>query len=95
MHNGDLLECSQFFAQQGEVIITEGYNFHWQNPNGLLIKRWDNAPHHPELNGFPDHVHDASEGNVISGLAGINLERVLDLISQQLVTEKQNKGGRG
>jgi len=39
MRNGDLLECSEFFTQQGEIVVTESYNFHWQNPDGLLIKR--------------------------------------------------------
>jgi len=92
MRNGDLLECSEFFTQQGEIVVTESYNFHWQNPDGLLIKRWDNAPHHPELNGFPDHVHSASEDNVMPGLVGINLERVLALVSQQLATGKTERG---
>ena len=33
------------------------YHFHWQDHNNQLIRRWDNAPHHPELDTFPDHVH--------------------------------------
>lgn len=33
------------------------YHFHWQDDNNQLIKRWDNAPHHPEVKTFPDHVH--------------------------------------
>lgn len=31
------------------------YSFHWQDQSGHLIRRWDNAPHHPNLNTFPHH----------------------------------------
>jgi hypothetical protein len=30
-----------------------------------LIKRWDNARHHPEIDTFPHHLHDGSDENVI------------------------------
>ncbi|HMF34887.1 MAG TPA: DUF6516 family protein [Candidatus Lokiarchaeia archaeon] len=35
------------------------YSYHWQNPDGTLIIRWDNAPHHPELRSFPNHKHNS------------------------------------
>jgi len=34
------------------------YSFHWQDAQGKLKQRWDNAPHHPELPNFPHHVHN-------------------------------------
>lgn len=30
-----------------------------------MIKRWDNAPHYPQISSFPDHLHDGSEQTVI------------------------------
>ena len=33
------------------------YTFHWQDPDGKLISRWDNAPHFRELATFPHHKH--------------------------------------
>jgi hypothetical protein len=30
-----------------------------------LAKYRDNAKHHPEINTFPNHLHDGSEENVI------------------------------
>ncbi len=33
------------------------YSYHWQDKDKNLIIRWDNAPHHPELNNFPHHLH--------------------------------------
>lgn len=33
------------------------YSFHWQDKEGTLIARWDNAPHHPEIGTYPHHIH--------------------------------------
>ncbi len=29
------------------------YSFHWQDEEGKLIARWDNAAHHPEIRTYP------------------------------------------
>ncbi len=34
------------------------------------ILRWDNAPHHPELENFPHHFHDEDDTKHPSDLAG-------------------------
>ena len=49
---------------QGQLRVTK-YRFHWQHESGKLFKRWDNAPHHPEIETFPDHLHDGSEDYVV------------------------------
>lgn len=33
------------------------YSYHWQEENGTLLVRWDNAPHHRGLKTFPHHKH--------------------------------------
>jgi hypothetical protein len=33
------------------------YKFHYQDAQGHLIFRYDNAPHHPYLDTFPAHKH--------------------------------------
>ena len=33
------------------------YSYHWQNNNGELIIRWDNAPYHDKINTYPHHKH--------------------------------------
>jgi hypothetical protein len=33
-----------------------------------LIKRWDNARHFPELNGFPHHVHIGAADKAADGV---------------------------
>jgi hypothetical protein len=45
------------------------YSFHWQDIQGKTVRRWDNAPHHKELDHAPHHVHigddhvEGSSGN--------------------------------
>ncbi|MEZ4525749.1 MAG: DUF6516 family protein [Desulfobacterales bacterium] len=51
------------------ITISDGrmnlskYGFHWQDKQGELKCRWDNAPHHPELPNAPHHRHN-SDGSV-------------------------------
>lgn len=55
--NGDILEFSEYitiFQREPKVL---SYSYHWQTSDGTLVKRWDNVPHHSELNSFPDHLH--------------------------------------
>ena len=42
------------------------YSYHWQNEQGNLIARWDNAAHWPDVATFPHHVHLGSEDYVIA-----------------------------
>lgn len=77
---GSLLEIFELFQiVEGRVQVTK-YSFHWQDKTGKLLKRWDNAAHHPELSTSPHHVHDGAEKNVrVHG--PISAEEVLTLIA--------------
>ena len=33
------------------------YSYHWQDKEKILISRWDNAPHHSNIETFPHHLH--------------------------------------
>ncbi|WP_338818455.1 hypothetical protein MTCOM_23630 [Moorella thermoacetica] len=37
------------------------YSYHWQDENKRLIKRWDNAAHHPEIKTRPHHMHEKGQ----------------------------------
>ena len=64
--NDDLLELTERVeVQAGEIVVTK-YRHHWQNQEGTLLKRWDNAPHYPQTASFPHHLHDGSEANVVA-----------------------------
>lgn len=56
--NDDLLELTgRVEVWAGEIVVTK-YRHHWQSQEGVLIKRWDNAPHYPQVASFPHHLHD-------------------------------------
>ena len=55
--NLSVLELSIFaFASRHKVMIDK-YRYHDMDMRGRLVFRYDNAPHHRELQSFPDHKH--------------------------------------
>jgi len=66
LKDGLIVELTERIIEESGTFNTTKYRFHWQNKSGELIKRWDNAPHHPEINSFPDHLHDGAVDNVKS-----------------------------
>ena len=64
--NWDLIEMTERAIEvQGSLEVSK-YRHHWQDRNGLLIKRWDNAPHYRSIDTFPYHLHDGAEDHVVS-----------------------------
>lgn len=72
--NGSSLHCKEYLG-----LNQRKYSFHWQNKNGDLIRRWDNAPHHPEIATFPHHVH-LPNGQILNSY-DISIEEVMTVIS--------------
>jgi hypothetical protein len=62
---------------------TMAYRFHWQDRNGALIRRWDSAPHFPNVAGFPHHIH-VGEGDSVEPGKPINCLEVLVEIDREL-----------
>jgi len=91
MADGGFLEIAEFFVLEASTITVENYKFHWQDSQGRLIKRWDNASHHPEVENFPHHLHDGSEENVVPGVSNIDTEIALQLISQCLAGQEESQ----
>lgn len=84
MSDGSLLELTERLVEEKRTLFIKKYRYHWQNRNGQVIMRWDNAPHHPEIESFPHHLHDGSETNVVrhSEIRGMDaLSRVIVLIA--------------
>lgn len=83
LRGSGLLEMfERFQVVEGRVQVAK-YSFHWQDAAGQLLKRWDNAAHHPELPTRPHHVHDSAEANV-QPHAPISAEEVLALIEAEV-----------
>ena len=52
------------------------YSYHVQKGE-QMVRRWDNAPHWPDMKTFPHHLHLGSEKNVLESREVI-VEDVLD-----------------
>jgi len=62
--DGSRLDASERAEEiNGRLLVTK-YSFHWQDTDGQLIARWDNAAHHLALPTFPHHIHDGAEENI-------------------------------
>ena len=66
LRDGSLLEMFELFQVVNGKVNVRKYSFHWQGANSHLIKRWDNAAHHPEVLTYPPHLHDGTESNVLA-----------------------------
>jgi hypothetical protein len=56
------------------------YRYHYEDPDGRLVFRYDNAPHHPEVETFPHHKH-LSDGRVVPSVEQ-SLPRVLEEVAE-------------
>jgi hypothetical protein len=56
--DGSILEFAEYIQVVSGKIVRPTYSYHWQTSRGKLRRRWDNAPHHPEIRTFPDHQHN-------------------------------------
>lgn len=68
-----VIHCFEYVLLDESIGISK-YSFHWQDVAGNLICRWDNAPHHPELDNFPYHVHTKDK---VSASSEMNLRTIL------------------
>lgn len=88
--DGGVVEMFEYFRIKAatEVEVT-AYSFHWQDESGRLLKRWDNAPHHPEVSTFPHHLHDGAE-ECLKPHEAMNAGRLLALLTSK--SESTEKG---
>jgi hypothetical protein len=61
LQSQDIVETFVYLSDQDGVAYLRDYSLHWQRKDSTLVQRWDTAPHHPELAGFPHHTHKAIE----------------------------------
>ena len=83
LQDKSFVEMFEFFEIQSDRVKVIKYSFHWQKDNGQLIKRWDNAAHHPEIETYPHHLHDGAE-DVVFAYQPVSFEEILQIISEQV-----------
>jgi hypothetical protein len=63
---GSLFEVSEAVICEENQLRHLGYSYHFQNKENQLIFRYDNTPHYPDIETFPNHKH--LPGNVIKSV---------------------------
>ena len=78
----EFADGSRLFVRQVVLKeITFKYAYHWQNREGQLRCRWDNAPHWPDVPTHPHHKHIMSDGTtIVEASTGGDLEAIFDEI---------------
>ena len=83
LQDKSFVEMFEFFEIQSDRVKVIKYSFHWQKDNGQLIKRWDNAAHHTEIETYPHHLHDGAE-DVVFAYQPVSFEEILQIVSEQV-----------
>ena len=52
-----ILEIVEVIKVTDQQLSVTKYKYHFQNADDCLIFRYDNAPHHKEIDTFPHHKH--------------------------------------
>ena len=79
--DNSLLEISEAIHATGGAMVWLSYRYHYQQLDGSVIFRYDNTPHHPELNTHPEHKH--LKETVVSA-SRPDLERVFEEVRAHL-----------
>jgi hypothetical protein len=89
-----LVKIKAKFVNESVLYITEvetddheKYSYHWQSKDGNLIIRWDNSPHHDDLETFPYHKHVSKK---VFPSHRVTIQEILEEIKDILSTNYTN-----
>jgi hypothetical protein len=74
-------------ATEEDNAQVKRYSYHWMDPSSRLRLRWDNVRHYSKLPGFPHHLHDRAEKQVVSS-EPMTLSKALERIAQDIESFK-------
>ncbi len=80
--DGTVLHFIEFIKIQGKKANRLKYKYHLQSEKGDLIKRWDNVPHHREIDTFPHHMHDKKG---VHASSNVDLKSIIDMIIDEMM----------
>ena len=89
---GSLTLTGGFELFVAEYVVTEPtmkrlkYRYHLQTVGKDFIARWDNPPHHPEVESHPDHLHLTQ--SIVKPSSAMDLDSVLEAILPLLTQDK-------
>lgn len=59
--DSSILEISIFATESRNTLSIDKYRLHYMNSTGQMLFRYDNAPHHPEIDSYPHHKHTSDK----------------------------------
>jgi len=65
--DNSVLHIREYVNVQNDIELYM-YAYQYQDANDLLIFRYDNTPHFPNLSTFPHHKHNGNETDVIPSI---------------------------
>ncbi len=78
------MEITLYVRRANTELVMEKYRYQWMNEDRTqLRRRWDDAPHYPDLANFPHHCHVGSEETVESSQE-MDIQTLLDFIQAEL-----------
>nr|MDO8077872.1 DUF6516 family protein [Candidatus Freyarchaeota archaeon] len=82
--DGSKLEFAEYVVISGGKVNKVRYRYTWLLEDAVLT-RWDNAPHHPELETYPHHKHEAER---VWKCSEPSLASILDNIEKKLTSAR-------
>jgi hypothetical protein len=79
--NNSLLEISEAIRIVDSNFTWLSYRYHYQRPDGSVIFRYDNTPHHPDVKTHPDHKHI---GESVIESQRPDIEKILSEVKEHL-----------
>jgi len=76
-----LVDFSELYVREYVSEDDHLYSYHWQDKNGKLRIRWDNAPHHKHIKTFPHHMHAPN----VKESSEVDLGDVLKVIEGKII----------
>lgn len=55
--DSSILEIAIFASQSRNTLSIDKYRLHYMNNTGEMLFRYDNAPHHSDIDSHPHHKH--------------------------------------
>jgi len=55
--DSSILEIAIFATESHGTVSIDKYRLHYMNSAGQMLFRYDNSPHHPEIDTHPHHKH--------------------------------------
>ncbi|MDY6950430.1 MAG: DUF6516 family protein [Thermodesulfobacteriota bacterium] len=82
--DASILEMAIFATEALDSLYVDKYRFHYRDGTGKMLFRYDNAPHHSEVDSHPHHKH--TPGKIVPSKMP-SLEDLLNEISAIIVAK--------